>query len=269
MSNSNAIGLFDSGIGGLTVIEEVRRVLPRENLVYLGDTARFPYGDKSPEEIRRFAKENAHFLQSKQIKLLAVACYTASSLSHNLLQSILPIPVISMANAGIEELAASTRTQSVAILGTTRTIASGILQQKLLALNPRLQIKAIACPLFAPFVEEGLHDHPTLQQIAEHYLKPLQGTSVDSVLLACTHYQLLTNVIRDILPDNVQLICPANACAQMIQQTLKDQHLLSSQTHSGHLQMYVSGDISSFRRVAQHFLTIPIKKIELAQNENL
>jgi glutamate racemase len=269
MSSSNAIGLFDSGIGGLTVLQEVSQLLPHENLIYLGDTARFPYGNKSPDTILHFAKENARFLQSKNIKLLVIPCYTACTVAHKFLQEILPIPVVGIVEAGTQQLIASTQTNCVAILGTTRTIESGFLQSQILAHNPRLQIHAIACPLFASFVEEGLQNHATLYKIAHHYLAPLKHTNVDCILLACTHYPFLEPILKTIVPSNVQLLSPAKFCAEQILDTLTNTHLLNRSTEKPEHHVYVSANPKKFHRQANRFLTSPITKIELAQNMTL
>jgi glutamate racemase len=269
MSSSDAIGLFDSGIGGLTVLQEVANLLPHEQLIYFGDTARFPYGNKSPDTILRFAKENAQFLQSKNIKLLVIPCYTACALGYTLLQQTLPIPVIGIAEAGAQQLATTTQTNCVAILGTTRTIESGFLQSQILKLNPHLQIHTIACPLFAPFVEEGLQNHPTLYEIAQHYLSPLKNTNVDCILLACTHYPFLTHILQKIIPPHVQLLSPAKFCAEKILDALKRANLQNPSTEKPTPHFYVSADPKKFHQQAERFLTTSVNKIELAQNKTL
>jgi glutamate racemase len=269
MNSSDAIGLFDSGIGGLTVLQEVAHLLPHERLIYFGDTARFPYGNKSPDTILRFAQENALFLQSKGIKLLIIPCYTACAIGYQLLQQTLPIPVIGIAEAGTLQLAANTQTNCVAILGTTRTIESGYLQSQILKINPNLQIHAIACPLFAPFVEEGLQNHPALYEIAHHYLSPLKNTNIDCVLLACTHYPFLMPILQKIIPPHMQLLSPAKFCAEKIQNTLTHTNLHNPSTEKPAPHFYVSAEPKKFLRQAHRFLTTSITKIELAQNKTL
>lgn len=245
----SSIGFFDSGVGGLTIFQEVAKQLPHENLLYLGDTANFPYGNKSPEDILRFSQINADFLLSKNIKLLVISCYTASSHAYELLRSTLSIPVITVAKSGIEQLAASTQTNSVALLGTTRTIESGFLQTQLLAINPLLQIHGIACPLFASFVEEGLHNHPILRQIAEHYLAPLKKAAVDCALLACTHYPFLAPIIQETLGPDVQLISPATICAQEIKNVLDKSNMLNPSKEVPTHQFYTSSHSPTFHRL--------------------
>lgn len=254
VSNENSIGFFDSGVGGLTIFQEVVKQLPHENLVYLGDTANFPYGNKSPEDILRFSQENADFLLSKNIKLLVIPCYTASSHAYESLQRTLSIPVITVAKSGIEQLAVSTQTNSVAILGTTRTIESGFLQTQLLAINPLLQIQAIACPLFASFVEEGLHNHPILRQIAKHYLAPLKKAAVDCALLACTHYSFLTPIIQETLGPNVQLISPASYCAKEITNFLDKAKMLNPSRETPKHTFYVTAHSPNFHDQAKIFI---------------
>jgi glutamate racemase len=265
----SSIGLFDSGVGGLTILQEVVRLLPHENCIYFGDTARFPYGNKSPETIVQFAKENTHFLLSKNIKLLVIPCYTACAHAYISLKSSLPIPVIGVIELGIQQLARASQTNCVAILGTTSTIESGSLQSQLLTLNPLLQIHAIACPLFAPFAEEGLQDHPALKKIAKHYLSHLRNTNIDCALLACTHYPLLSTTIQEVLGPHVQLFSPAQLCAEQILDTLNKKNILGPNIENPTYRFYVSANPKKFNRLAQNFLTIPIEKIELAQNKTL
>ncbi len=257
---SNPIGLFDSGVGGLTVLQEIAYLLPHEHCVYFADTARFPYGDKPREMVVRFARENGEFLLSQGIKLLVIPCYTASSYAFKTLQTELPIPVIAITPFGIQQLAQSTATQTVAILGTTNTIASGTLQAELRAQNPHLQIHPIACPLFAPLVEKGMANHPDLIKIVHDTLVPLQGTNIDAALLACTHYPLLSPLIQQVLGPRVQLISPARLCAQYIGEFLTENEMLNQSGETATYRVFVS---------AEPFFTMADCKIKLAQNKTL
>lgn len=272
MSNSNSqlpIGLFDSGVGGLTVLQEITQLLPHEHCVYYGDTARFPYGNRTPGDILKLAKENAGFLLAKKIKLLAIPCYTASTHGAFFLQKHLSIPVIGITQLGVRELAYTTKTKTVAILGTTSTIESGFLQTELLSLNPFLKIHAIPCPLFAPFVEEGFPSHPALKKIAKHYLAPLEKTNVDAVLLACTHYPFLSTTIQEILGNHVQLISPAPLFAQQIKDVLHQKKIDNPLKDAPTYRFYVSARPKKFRTLAEGFLKLSIEKIKLAQNKTL
>ncbi len=255
------IGFFDSGFGGLTVMREFVKALPNENLIYLGDTARLPYGDKSPSAIVRFSFENAHFLMRQKIKLLIVSCHTACSHALDLLQNSLPIPILGVRDPGLSELAAATKTKRVAILATASTISSGIFQTLLQA--QKFQVFPVACPLFVPLVEEGLQNHAAAKLIAEHYLSHLRGTGIDTALLACTHYPLLTSVIQEVLGPSVHLIEPARSSALAALEYLKNQNLLNPGTSPPAYRFFASDDPEKFRRLAKFFFPLPIEKVLL------
>src|SRR3989344_4691726 len=186
-SPQDPIALFDSGVGGLTILREVHRQLPLENTIYFGDTARLPYGNKSPETVLRYTLENVSFLLEKQIKYLVIACFTASSHALDALEQRLAVPVIGVIQSGLEELMRATKNKRVAILGTESTIKSGVFQSIIQKQAPGAVIFPVACPLFVPFIEEGLSVHPALRLIAHHYLDCLADKDIDSALLACTH----------------------------------------------------------------------------------
>lgn len=263
------IGLFDSGFGGLTVLKELVDLLPGERFIYFGDTARLPYGNKSPTAIRHFAFENAAFLLEKKIKLLVISCHTACAHAYSDLQNALPIPVLGVTAPGVDCLLKTTQTNAVAVLGTTSTINSGIIQDLLRKKQPSLQIYPIACPLFVPLVEEGLQSHPAAALIAEHYLARLRGTPIDSALLACTHYPLLTTVIQTTLGSTVKLITPAKACAEQVKQWLEENQLLNAEPTSPNCCFYVSDDPVKFQLLAKSFFVKPIEKVTLVQNKIL
>lgn len=260
---SRSIGLFDSGIGGLTVMREIAALLPDEHLIYFGDTARLPYGNKSSDAILRFALDSSNFLLSQNIKLLLVACHTACAHALKELQRQLPIPVLGVMVPGIEQLLAVTQTNHVAILGTSSTISSGVPQSLLLASRPSLQIQAISCPLFVSFVEEGLHAHPAAKLIVEHYLSLLKNSTVDAVCLACTHYPLLAPLIQEFLGSSVTLIEPAHPSAQRVRKLLFEEGLLNKVPRLLPHRFYVSDNPDKFRRLATIFFNAPIDKVEL------
>lgn len=258
---NNPIGLFDSGVGGLTVLRELTEILPNENIIYLGDTARLPYGNKSPATVLRFSRENAQFLLSQGIKLLIVACHTACTHALESLQNELPIPVLGVTIPGIQALAKATKTGSVALLGTSSTIASGALQSLLNREN--LTIHSIPCPLFVPLVEEGFLSHPATLSIIEHYLTPLKSTSVDAALLACTHYPLLAPLIQQVLGPNVQLILPARASALEAKTLLTTHSLLNHSSQVPYIRFYSSDDPEKFRHLAKLFFPGKIEEVAL------
>ncbi len=209
------IGIFDSGVGGLTVLREIARLMPYEDLVYLGDTARLPYGNKSPEMILRYTTECAEFLLKEGIKLLVIACHTASSYALASLQKTLPIPVFGMLRPGME-LIRDSGLQTIALLGTQATLSSEAYQKLILSERPDVKIYPVACPLFVPLAEEGMHLHPISRQIAEYYLGPLKEKSIQAALLACTHYPLFCKAIQQTLGSEVRILEPALRCAQNV-----------------------------------------------------
>lgn len=256
------IGLFDSGFGGLTVMREVVRLLPQENLIYLGDTARLPYGNKSPETVLRYAMENASFLLEKKIKLLMVPCHTACSHAIEWLESKLSIPVIGVIRPGFQLLAEATQTKRVAILGTSSTIGSGLYQSLLRQIYPDIEVHPIACPLFVPLVEEGFYSHPSAALIVDAYLAPIKQKGIDAALLACTHYPLLKPLLQEFLGPEVKLIEPAQECAKQALDSLAKQSLLNPQTTPPRYEFYVSDDPEKFGRLGKIFFGRQIERVE-------
>lgn len=265
------IGIFDSGIGGLTVLRELARLLPYEDLVYLGDTARLPYGTKSPETILRYTTECADFLLKEGIKLLVIACHTASSLALASLQKALPIPVLGMLRPGME-LIRDSELQTIALLGTQATLSSEAYQQLILKECPHIEIVPIACPLFVPLAEEGLHLHPISRQTAEYYFEPLKEKAIQAALLACTHYPLLCDVIQQALGSKVQLLEPSLRCAQNVKHALQSETLLKISSTQGEYRFYTTDHPKRFANLAERFLGMPIttciNQLELNKNLN-
>lgn len=249
-----SIGLFDSGFGGLTVMREVAQILPQENLIYLGDTARLPYGNKSPETILQFAKENSAFLLKQKIKLLIVACHTACAHSLKALQEELPIPVIGVI---APSLALIQPFKKVAVLATTSTIESGIYQQR----SSLTKIYAKACPLFVPLIEEGLAQHPSMQLIAQSYLEPLIG-KVDAVLLACTHYPLIRATLEGLFGPEIPILEPAKLTAELARAYLSNKGLLNEQTTKPTYTFYVTDNPEKFRKLGEPFFGAYLERVE-------
>ncbi len=262
---NSSIGLFDSGLGGLTVMREVIRLLPSENLIYLADTARLPYGNKSPQTILECALDNAAFLIEKNIKLLIVSCHTASAHALETLQKTLPIPVIGMIQPTLDLLHGVSR---LAVLATKSTVESEIYQRRIRERHPQIQIYAKACPLFVPLIEEGFHNHPAASLVATSYLEPLQG-QIDAALLACTHYPLLTPLLEKILGPKVRLIEPAAACAAQARAELMKRNLLNFETKNPRREFYVSNDPEKFHRFGKTFFELEMQSVQLKKNKNL
>ena len=254
------IGLFDSGVGGLTVMREVARLLPNESIIYLGDTARVPYGTRSPEVIQKYTLEAASFLLKRKIKLLILACHTACSHAFDLLQSQYPVPIIGVTRTGLQQLVQTTQNRRVAILGTPSTIRSGLYQKRLAEQAPDIEVCSVSCPLFVPLIEEGLLDHPATKLIAAHYLAPLREKKIDTALLACTHYPLLRSVIQEVLGPGVSLIEPAEGTAQEALRYLSSAHQLCSRAKK-RFQFYATDDPEKFGRMANLFFGTPVQRV--------
>jgi glutamate racemase len=262
------IGIFDSGVGGLTVLSEVSRHLPEEDLIYIGDTARVPYGNKSSEAIIQYTLECTRFLLEKEVKLLIIACNTACSHALEILQETFPVPVIGVIQSGFELLMETTRTQRVAILATASTISSNVFQNLIRQHYPMASIFPIACPLFVPLAEENLFDHPAADLIAVHYLQNLHASDIDAALLACTHYPLLRRAIQKALLPTVKIVEPAQSCALQVRSLLSASQLLNNQRKKPRYQFFATDYTERFARLAETFLghVIDLERIDLEKN---
>ncbi len=215
-----AIGIFDSGIGGLTVLKELMAALPLENTIYLGDTARVPYGIRSPETVTRYSFENTQFLLSQEIKMLVVACNTASAISLDAVKKEFPLPVIGVLEPGARAAVAATRTKKIGIIGTEATIGSGAYERAITRLGPDIQVISKACPLFVPLAEEGWVDNDVAELVAERYLAFFRTTGIDTLVLGCTHYPLLKKVIGKAVGPGITLIDSATETAKEVSAVL-------------------------------------------------
>ena len=259
------IGIFDSGIGGLSVVKEIQRVLPEESIIYFGDTARLPYGTKSKETIIRFSREIVHFLLKFRVKLIVVACHTASSFSLATLKRELDLPVIGVVQPGAEEALRLTRTGRIGVLGTRATVQSGSYVKEIQKRHTGIKVFSKACPLFVPLVEEGhLHDD-LAYRVAETYLLPLKRLRVDTVILGCTHYPLLRKVIGNVLGAKTALVDSSRQTASQVKRLLGREHLTASNGWSRPAsQFYVSDEPNRFSKVGSIFLRNrirPVKKV--------
>lgn len=254
------IGLFDSGFGGLTVMRELIKVLPNENIIYLGDTKHLPYGNKSAETIIQYARKNAQFLLTFGIKLLIIPCHTACCHALAILQEELPIPVLGVIEAGIELLRPY---KKIAILGTSSTIGSGIYQTLVLKQNPNALVLAKACPLFVPLIEEGYHEDIATKLIARKTLAELQNNELDAALLACTHYPLIKSTIQEHLGDRVAVLEPAANCALKAKQILYELNALRREISPPTYKFYVSDNPEKFKTLGKIFFGNAIEKVEL------
>lgn len=249
-----AVGIFDSGVGGLTVLKEIIKTLPQEDTIYLGDTARVPYGTKSPETVTRYAREITAFLVSREIKLLVVACNTASAVSLDTLRDEFAIPIIGVIEPGARRAAAVTRTGRVGVIGTEGTIRSSAYAKAIKRFNPDLEVITRPCPLFVPLAEEGWVDNEVARLTAETYLADLRADGVDTLVLGCTHYPLLKGVIGRVMGDDVRLVDSAEETALTVAETLEAEGLLRPPAEQGNHHYFVTDVPAGFVRVGNRFL---------------
>jgi glutamate racemase len=263
MSNRQPIGVFDSGIGGLTVVKAIRDRLPNETIVYLGDTARVPYGPKSPETVQRYALELAQMLMKKNAKALVVACNTVSSVALPLLTRKFSVPVIGVIEPGARAALKATRNQHVGVIGTRATIRSAAYEKALRATDNNVRVSSRACPLLVPLIEEGLLNDDVTDRVILRYVEPLIGDGIDTLVLGCTHYPLLTGAIARALGREIALVDSAENCATAVQETLHRQSLLSPAAERGELHVALTDAADNFLNVARDALQLSFGEIEL------
>jgi glutamate racemase len=249
-----SIGIFDSGVGGLTVLREIMQALPQEDTLYFGDTARVPYGTKSPETVTRYSGEIASFLIKRDIKLLVVACNTASAVALPTLKRQLTIPVVGVIEPGARRAVEVTRSGRIGVIGTAGTIRSSAYTRAIKRLKPDAEVLTRACPLFVPLAEEGWIDNQVARLTAQTYLQELKEAAVDTLVLGCTHYPLLKPMIADVMGPGVTLVDSAEETARTVAAILADKRLLRPPTEKGNHNYYVSDIPAGFVRVGNRFL---------------
>lgn len=255
------IGVFDSGVGGLTVAREIMRNLPSEKIVYFGDTARVPYGSKSKETIIRYSRQIIHFLKEQQVKAIVIACNTASAFALEAVQDELDIPIIGVIEAGAKVAAAETVNKRVGVIGTVGTVSSGIHASYLKSLDQDITVISKACPLFVSLVEEGwLHDPVTLE-VASRYLQEMKDKEVDTLILGCTHYPLIRSTIREVMGDKVRLVNPAYETALELKKLLQESDMLSTGEGQEEFpyRFYVSDLADEFKAFANSILPYDVE----------
>lgn len=260
--NQKAIGVFDSGVGGLTVLKALMRRLPSESTVYLGDTARVPYGTKSPEVVIRYSLTNARLLMRQEIKLLVVACNTASSVALPALAEALEVPVLGVIEPGALAAAQATAGR-VGVVGTLGTVHSGAYQDALARLKPGLEVMARACPLFVPLAEEGWTEGEVVEAIARRYLADFEPFGMDTLVLGCTHYPLLKGAIANVVGERVRLVDSAEATAQAAERLLAERGLFAAEGSQATHRFFVTDLPERFAEVGARFLERPIERAEL------
>ena len=262
--DARPIGVFDSGVGGLTVFQALERALPQESLVYLGDTARVPYGTKSAETVVRYTLEAARFMLRQQVKMVVVACNTASSVALEAMERETRLPVLGVIGPGARRAVERSASQRIGVIGTRATVASGAYKRAIQALAPEAEVLSQACPLFVPLAEEGWTEGEITRSIAEKYLEPFQRAAVDTLVLGCTHYPLLRGVIAQVMGPGVDLVDSAEAVAEEAARLSAENRGAAAR---GVHHFYVTDAPETFQVVAERFLGRPIHCLEWASLE--
>ena len=257
------IGVFDSGIGGLTVVAALRALLPNESIFYLGDTARVPYGGKSAATVQRYSLEIAAMLLEEKAKTVVVACNTASALALPRLEETLPVPVTGVILPGARAAIAKTRSGHIGVIGTRATIASGAYERALRSLDPDARVTARACPLLVPLIEEGWLESPITDEIILQYLAPLMNDGVDTLVLGCTHYPLLRDAIARLVGDKIELVDSAQNCALAVRDLLQRENLSAPESSSARLEVALTDPPDAFLRVAREALQLEVGEVEV------
>ncbi len=267
MPNSRPIGIFDSGLGGLTVMKEILTRLPYEDIIYFGDTGRVPYGTRSRDTIRKYAVQDEKFLLNNDVKIIIAACGTVSAVAADTAKD-LPVPFFEVISYAAKAAVNATKNGKIGVIGTPATINSGAHKQRILSIMPNADITAVSCPLFVPLVEEGWisRDNMAVYDTAKRYLEPLKSAGIDTLILGCTHYPLLTEVISDIMGDSVTLINMGTATAQAVKIYLEANNMLSDTNNKGMGRFFVSDMTNSFEKTAELLLG---KKIDSSSIEQV
>jgi glutamate racemase len=255
--DTRPIGVFDSGVGGLTVVKQIMKVMPHENIVYFGDTARVPYGTKSKEAVTKYSKQNVRFLLSKGVKAIIVACNTASSNSMDAMREAFDVPIFGVVVPGVEEAVQATKNKKIGVIGTAGTVRSGAYEKLILEKDSEMQVFTKACPLFVPLAEEGWTDNEVSRQAAKRYLDELVEKGIDSLVLGCTHYPLLKRCIGTTVGEDIKLVDPAKATAIRVMNFLGERNQLNQEEAEGKKQFYLSDSTDMFQFVCEKALKFP------------
>ncbi len=258
--DSRPIGVFDSGVGGLTVVKEIVRQLPQEDIIYFGDTAHLPYGPKSPQTVKRLVRDNIRFLYKKRVKIIILACHTASAFALEEIRKENPIPIIGVIGPGAEEALKVTKNKRIGVIGTYGTIRSGVYAKELKRLEPEVFVIEKPCPLFVPLVEEGWLRKEATRLIIGEYLEPLKDEGIDTLILGCTHYPLLKEEIAQVMGE-VSLIDSARATVNQVKRILEKKNLLAKGGVPRH-SFFVSDAPERFAHLGRIFLGKEIEKVE-------
>jgi glutamate racemase len=267
MSERRPIGMFDSGIGGLTVLKAIIERMPNENVVYFGDTARLPYGSKSSETVTRFSEEIVGFLTTKNPKMIVVACNTASAYSLPRIESMVRIPVVGVIEPGASAAVRVTRNKKIGVIGTRATVQSGAYLEAVQSRDRQAKVFQKACPLLVPLVEEGWLDHPVTQAIAGEYLGHILECGIDTLILGCTHYPLIKHIITEVVGQRVVLVDSAEETARSVEQVLEERGIASPTAMGPRCELYVSDMHLNLRLQIERFLGFEVPRIRVVNSE--
>ncbi|MGQ9604195.1 MAG: glutamate racemase [bacterium] len=261
------MSVFDSGIGGLTVLKVLLEKLPNERLVYFGDTAHLPYGSKSRDTVISFAKEIVGFLLTKHPKIIVIACNTASAYALEEVKAIVEIPVIGVIQPGVEAALDVTRNKRIGVIGTRATISTGVYVEAIQSIQPDVKVFSKACPLLVPLIEEGWTDHPVTYQVVREYLAPLLDCGIDTLLLGCTHYPVIKHIFKEIVGSDVNLVDSAERTAQVVEMILSENRLIADQLRGARCEIFVSDMHHGLRVQAEKFLGSEIPRLKVVDSE--
>ncbi|MFC7440788.1 glutamate racemase [Laceyella putida] len=257
-ATERAIGILDSGVGGLTVAREVMRQLPRETIYYVGDTKRCPYGPRSPEEVRRYTLEIVEFLMAHPLKAILIACNTATAAALQEVREQVPIPVLGVIDPGARAAIKATQNHIIGVIGTQGTVESGAYEKALRRIHPRLTVHSLACPAFVPLVESGYRHTPLADQIVHDTLQPLKKTHLDTLILGCTHYPLLADAVKKAMGPDVNIISSAEETAAELSTILQHKELLTHLKVPRH-RFFTTGDAAPFAQIAEDWFGYPVE----------
>ena len=263
------IGVFDSGVGGLTVVREIIRQLPDENIVYFGDTARVPYGSKSKNTIIRFSEQIIRFLKTKQVKAIVIACNTASALALDAVRDEFDVPILGVVIPGARAAVDATTNGKVGVVGTEATVQSGMYTKVIQEMNPEIEVIEKACPLFVPLVEEGFKEHHVTQEVIDYYLDSMKKTDIDAMILGCTHYPLLRSKIRAYMGEKIQIVNPAYETAMDLRTLLKEMDMENdgTVTAASRYEFFVSDAAEKFRKFANTVMPFDVPETNVVNIE--
>lgn len=264
--DNRPIGVFDSGLGGLTVLNEIENILPTESIVYFGDSGRSPYGTKSKETVIKYTFQDIRFLLNQDIKMIVIACNTASACSLELVKHSFDIPVVEVVQPGAATAVRETRNKRVGVIGTLATISSGVYEKAIQRLDPSIEIFSKACPMFVPLAEEGWWDNEIAYMIAREYLEPLKEVGIDTLVLGCTHYPLLQNTISKVMGDGVKLVSSALEAAKVVKEVVNQNNLERDERVSPVYRYYTSDSVDKFESLGNSILA---KKIHSAEKVDI